>query len=70
MFSNSVEGLQLGPMNDRDEQINDPSINEARLTGLVPNMKYRVHIFARTQQGRGEDFFIEGRTLTKSGLFL
>ncbi|KAH3820533.1 hypothetical protein DPMN_122277, partial [Dreissena polymorpha] len=61
-----MEGLELGALHDRDEQINDPYTTQAVLTGLLPDVKYRVYIFARTTLGRGEGFFVEGRTMLKS----
>ena len=54
-----VRGLDLGVMQDREPQINDPYTTNTYLSGLSPNTKYRVYIYARTVQGRGEAYFIE-----------
>lgn len=61
----AVEGLELGAFHDRDEQINDAYTREIVLSGLLPNTKYRVHIFARTMYGRGEGVFVEATTTDK-----
>lgn len=61
-----VEALELGALHDREEQINDPYATTAVLSGLLPDTKYRVHVYARTEYGRGEGSFIEVRTLEKS----
>lgn len=55
----TVQGLDLGVMQDREPQINDPYTTTAYLSGLSPSTKYRVYIYARTAQGRGEAYFIE-----------
>lgn len=54
-------------MHDRDEQIRDPYATTAILSGLLPDTKYRVHIYAVTQYGRGEGMFIEIKTTDKVG---
>lgn len=54
-------------MHDRDEQISDPDATVAVLSGLLPNTKYRVHIYAMTALGRGEGTFIEVETTMKAG---
>ncbi|XP_045166223.2 neuroglian-like isoform X1 [Mercenaria mercenaria] len=64
----TVEGLELGAFHDREEQINDPMATQAVLSGLLPDRKYRVHIFARTRYGRGEGVFIEVSTTSKAAL--
>ncbi|OWF36510.1 Neuroglian [Mizuhopecten yessoensis] len=55
----TIKGLDLGKMQDRVPQINDPYTNRTVLNGLVAKQKYRVHIWCRTTMGRGEDYFIE-----------
>jgi hypothetical protein len=42
---------------------------QAVLSGLLPDRKYRVHIYARTRFGRGEGTFIEVSTTRKAGNF-
>ncbi|GFS23806.1 neural cell adhesion molecule L1-like protein [Elysia marginata] len=54
-----VRGLDLDVMQDREPQINDPYTTTAYVSGLSPNTKYRIYIYARTEQGRGEAYFIE-----------
>ncbi|BFZ08082.1 hypothetical protein BsWGS_11121 [Bradybaena similaris] len=54
-----VNGLDLGEMQEREPQIDDPYTTNAYLSGLRSSSRYRVHIFARTEAGRGEGFFIE-----------
>uniref|UniRef100_A0A0B7A4I7 Neuroglian n=1 Tax=Arion vulgaris TaxID=1028688 RepID=A0A0B7A4I7_9EUPU len=54
-----VTGLDLGEMQEREPQIEDPYMATAYLSGLRPSSKYRVYVYARTTAGRGEDFFIE-----------
>lgn len=58
----TISGLDLGKMQDRVPQINDPYTNVTILNGLVAKQKYRVHIWGRTSMGRGEDYFIEVTT--------
>ncbi|KAK7102376.1 neuroglian-like isoform X2 [Littorina saxatilis] len=55
----TVKGLDLGEMQERDPQVNDPYATTAILSGLLTNTRYRVHIWARTDKGRGESYFIE-----------
>lgn len=58
-FMMLVNGLDLGEMQERDPQIDDPYTTNAYLSGLRPNSRYRVYIYARTDAGRGEGYFIE-----------
>ena len=62
--------MELGALHDRDEQINDPSAVIGVLSGLMPNVKYRIHVFARTKEGRGESTFIEARTTEHLGMLI
>ncbi|ESP02510.1 hypothetical protein LOTGIDRAFT_138283 [Lottia gigantea] len=55
----TVNGLDLGKMQDREPQIQDSLTTMAMLSGLLANSKYRVYIWARTVQGRGDGYFIE-----------
>lgn len=66
-FQISVNGLELGALHDRSEQLNNPYDTAAILSGLLPDRKYRIHIYARTQFGRGEGVFIEASTTRKRG---
>ncbi|KAI8788877.1 neuroglian, partial [Biomphalaria glabrata] len=61
-----VHGLYLGDLQERQPQIDDPFATTAMLPGLLPNTKYRIHIWPRTSAGRGEGFYIE-RTTTAPG---
>ncbi|KAK6177079.1 hypothetical protein SNE40_015257 [Patella caerulea] len=58
----TVKGLKLGTMMFLRPQINDPLQNSTILDGLLPKTKYRIKIWARTAQGRGEVYFIERAT--------
>ncbi|XP_055880517.1 neuroglian-like isoform X3 [Biomphalaria glabrata] len=62
-----VHGLYLGDLQERQPQIDDPFATTAMLPGLLPNTKYRIHIWPRTSAGRGEGFYIE-RTTTAPGV--
>ena len=55
----AVTGLDLGEIQERDPQINDPYATTAMLSGLLTNTKYRIYMWARTVKGRGEGYFIE-----------
>ncbi|XP_050412731.2 neuroglian [Patella vulgata] len=58
----TVKGLNLGTVMYLQPQINDPLQNSTILNDLLPKTKYRIHIWARTAQGRGEVYFIERAT--------
>lgn len=62
-----VTGLDLGEMQEREPQINDPYTTTAILSGLLSSTRYRIHIWARTTKGRGEGFFIELNTTQAGG---
>lgn len=64
-----MNGLEVGAMHDRKDQIRDADAETGVLSGLLPDTKYRVHIYALTPLGRGEGTFIEVRTTLKSGTF-
>ncbi|XP_046363410.2 neuroglian-like isoform X3 [Haliotis rufescens] len=55
----TVSGLDLGKMQDREPQISNRFQTSEILSGLLPNTKYRVYIWARTSKGRGDGYFIE-----------
>ncbi|BFZ07496.1 hypothetical protein BsWGS_10534 [Bradybaena similaris] len=57
-----VRGLRLEEMQDRLPQIDDPFSTTAMLSGLKPNTKYRVTVWARTAAGRGDGYYIERTT--------
>ncbi|KAK3708271.1 hypothetical protein RRG08_023673 [Elysia crispata] len=57
-----VHGLRLGKLQDRIPQIDDPFAATAVLGGLKPSTKYRIFVWARTDAGRSEPFFIERKT--------
>ena len=67
-FRYAVDGLELGALHDRDEQLNEPDATITVLSGLLPRTKYRVFVFARTKEGRGEGTFIEDWTAEEKGL--
>ncbi|XP_071147603.1 neuroglian-like isoform X2 [Mytilus edulis] len=62
----TVKGLELGQMQEMDPQIIDPRITKCVLNGLTSNQKYRVYMWARTENGRGESSFIEITTAKSS----
>ena len=66
----AVTGLDLGEIQERDPQINDPYATTAMLSGLLTNTKYRIYIWARTVKGRGEGYFIEIVTSKAGGELL
>ena len=50
-----VEGTEVGLLMERVPAINDPEITMAKLAGLEPGTKYRVHLRATTVPGAGEE---------------
>lgn len=65
-----MKGLDLGEMQERDPQIDDPYATTAMLSGLLSTNRYRVYIWARTSKGRGESYFIEIITTEAGGACL
>ena len=59
--------MELGALHDRDEQLDEPDATITVLSGLLPRTKYRIYVFARTKEGRGEGTFIEDRTAEEEG---
>ena len=55
-------------MQEMDPQITDPRRNSTVLNGLTANQRYRVHMWGRTENGRGEVSFIEITTAKTSGM--
>lgn len=47
---------------EREPYIKDPKQTRAKLAGLLPNSKYRIHVRALTRAGEGDDYYIETRT--------
>ena len=62
----AVTDLNLGRRQYREE-INDPSVTRARLTGLKPDMDYRIYLSAATSAGAGEAMFLDARTTPAGG---
>ncbi|KAL1463497.1 hypothetical protein WDU94_015244, partial [Cyamophila willieti] len=58
----SVKGTKVGPLLERLPYIADPSRTTAKLAGLEPATKYRIHIAGYTKAGDGADYFIETKT--------
>ncbi|KAK7793446.1 hypothetical protein R5R35_010061 [Gryllus longicercus] len=56
-----VQSTKVGPLLEREPHISDPNQTRAKLAGLEPGAKYRLHIRAMTKAGEGEDYFIEQR---------
>ncbi|XP_034235912.1 neuroglian isoform X2 [Thrips palmi] len=57
-----VKGTKVGTLMEREPHIHDPKATRAKLAGLEPNTKYRIHIKGTTRAGEGEGFFIEQKT--------
>lgn len=57
----SITGLNLGRLKYR-EAISNPEATRAKLTGLVPDMEYRIYLSAATRLGKGENIFLDART--------
>lgn len=49
-----VKGTKVGTLMEREPHILDPKAVRAKLAGLEPNTKYRIHIKATTRAGEGE----------------
>ena len=64
----TVNGLDLGKMQEMDPQITDPRLNSTVLNGLTADQTYRVHMWGRTENGRGEASFIELKTTKPAGM--
>ncbi|XP_054278770.1 neuroglian isoform X2 [Macrosteles quadrilineatus] len=62
VYYQTVKGTRVGPLMEREPHITDPNATRAKLAGLEPGTKYRIHIKATTNAGEGEDYFIEQRT--------
>ncbi|KAK4016086.1 neuroglian isoform X3 [Daphnia magna] len=62
IFYEKVEGTKIGPQIEREPPIRDPTQTRAKLAGLEPNTKYRLHIKAMTIAGEGDDYYIERST--------
>lgn len=50
-----VKGTELGPKQEREPRIEDPNQKHAKLAGLQPDTKYRIHIVGFTKEGEGEE---------------
>jgi len=57
-----MNGLSLGPVLDREPQINDPRTTRAKLAGLKSETKYRITVRALTEAGEGAAYYIERTT--------
>lgn len=55
IFYEKVEGTKIGPQIEREPPIRDPLQTRAKLAGLEPNTKYRLHIRATTIAGEGNE---------------
>lgn len=62
IFYQKVTGTEVGNLMEREPPIQDPETTDAKLAGLEPGTKYRIHIKATTSKGPGEDNFIERST--------
>lgn len=48
-----VNGSKLDPLREREPRVSDPNELQAKLPGLLPDTKYRIHIRATTKAGEG-----------------
>lgn len=55
VYYEEVSGTAVKTKLEREPHINDPRINQAKLAGLKPNTKYRLHIVGTTKAGEGEE---------------
>ncbi|KAL1110491.1 hypothetical protein AAG570_008019, partial [Ranatra chinensis] len=61
IYYQTVTGTKVGPLIEKPP-INDPNQTRAKLAGLEPATKYRIHINATTAAGEGSGYFIELKT--------
>lgn len=54
IYYEEIKGTSIGSRLEREPHIADPRINSAKLAGLKPDTKYRLHIMATTKAGEGE----------------
>ncbi|PSN43064.1 Neuroglian [Blattella germanica] len=66
IYYQTVKGTKVGPILEREPHISDPNQTRAKLAGLEPGTKYRLHIKATTNAGEGEAYFIEQRTRSRN----
>lgn len=62
IYYQTVKGTKVGDLIEREPHISDPNQTSAKLAGLEPGTKYRIHIKATTNAGEGEGYYIEQRT--------
>lgn len=55
IYYQRVDGTNVGPLMEREPPIVDPEQLNAKLAGLAPSTKYRVHISATTEVGPGSE---------------
>lgn len=55
IYYSEVKETKIEQRVDRAPQITDPKIESAKLAGLQPGTKYRLHIRATTKAGEGEE---------------
>lgn len=55
IYYEEVDGTELGERMERKPPILEPSVLTAKLAGLHPDTKYRVHVVATTKMGEGEE---------------
>ncbi|GLV37958.1 Neuroglian [Carabus blaptoides fortunei] len=62
IYYQEVNCTRVLDMMSRLPQINRPDVFSAKLSGLKPDTKYRLHVKATTKAGEGESHFIERKT--------
>lgn len=55
IYYEEVIGTAVRDKREREPHINDPRVKQAKLAGLQPNTKYRLHIVGTTRAGEGEE---------------
>lgn len=55
IYYEQISGTELGEKMERKPNIEDPQVTTAKLAGLKPSTKYRVHVVATTKVGEGEE---------------
>lgn len=55
VYFEEVSGTSVKSKLEREPHITDPRVSQAKLAGLKPNTKYRLHIVGTTKAGEGEE---------------
>lgn len=55
IYYQTVKGTSVGPLMEREPHVSDPKVTRAKLAGLEPGTKYRLHVKATTNAGEGAE---------------